>query len=162
MGESWKCNGEKPHRSRQRQINRYSKSCLCKQSKTTNSFTTYGQAAVQLLPGQQCSSCVMIIWQDKCCQFKHLPSFSSHLLLLKMMSHGVWHPFGQLGSLVLAVTPPNFLCTPTCSLVAQCVEHRQSRWQACKQCSTAIAALLCYQYYFPHKSKTQHPTSFYE
>lgn len=75
MGESWKCNGEKPHRSRQRQINRYSKSCLCKQSKTTNSFTTYGQAAVQLLPGQQCSSCVMIIWQDKCCQFKHLPFF---------------------------------------------------------------------------------------
>jgi len=32
-------------------------------------------------------------------------------LLLSMKPYGVEHPFGQLGSAVLAVSPPNFWCT---------------------------------------------------
>ena len=30
--------------------------------------------------------------------------------ILGMTSHGVEYPFGQFGSAVLAVSPPNFLC----------------------------------------------------
>jgi len=38
-------------------------------------------------------------------------SFFLQLLLLRMTSHGMGYPFGQLGSAVLAVSPPRFLCT---------------------------------------------------
>lgn len=58
--------------------------------------------------------------------------------------------------------PSQLLVNSSCSLVAEHVEQRRSWWQTCKQCSTATATLLCYQYYFHHKSKTQHPTGFYE
>ena len=35
----------------------------------------------------------------------------SPVYILGMTSHGMEYPFGQFGSPVLAVSPPNFLCT---------------------------------------------------
>jgi len=42
-----------------------------------------------------------------------LPSFFPLLSVLSMMSYGMEYPFGLLGSAVLAVSPPSFLCTPS-------------------------------------------------
>ena len=38
------------------------------------------------------------------------PSQLPPVYILGMTSHGLEYPFGQFGSAVLAVSPPNFLC----------------------------------------------------
>jgi len=59
----------------------------------------------------------MVTWEDK----RHLSERVSPILLLlphasymlSMASYGTEDPFGQLGSAVPAVSPPNSLCTPS-------------------------------------------------
>ena len=40
-----------------------------------------------------------------------LPGQLPPVYILGMMSHGTEYPFGQFGSAILAVSPPNFLCS---------------------------------------------------
>ncbi|PKU36209.1 pyruvate dehydrogenase isozyme 3 [Limosa lapponica baueri] len=49
-------------------------------------------------------------------------SFSPQLYIVSMKSYGMEYPFGQLGSAVLAVSPPNFLCSPPPSLLTDLVK----------------------------------------
>jgi len=42
---------------------------------------------------------------------KSAPSFFCQLYMLHMVLYGIGYPFGELGSAVLALSPPSFLCT---------------------------------------------------
>jgi len=54
----------------------------------------------------------MVTWEETSSLQTFLPSFlPPQLYMLSVMSYGMEHPFGQLGSAVLPVSPPNFLCT---------------------------------------------------
>ena len=44
-------------------------------------------------------------------QRSHPPDQLTPVDILSMTSYGMEYPFGQLGSAVLAVLPPSFLCT---------------------------------------------------
>lgn len=48
-----------------------------------------------------------------------LPPPLLQVLLLGVAPHGMGHTFGQLGSVVLTVSPLSFLCAPTLSLAGQ-------------------------------------------
>jgi len=66
------------------------------------------------------------------------------------------YPFGHRGSAVLAVHPHQLLTPPASSLREQSGEKALTLRQPC---SAAGKTLKCYQHWFSHKSKTQHPTS---
>lgn len=78
-----------------------------------------------------------------------------------MTFHGMRHPFGQLESAVLPVSPPSFQCNP--SLFTGGKEWNvEKALMLCKHCSAATAICLCYQNCFQHKSKLQPHTSYWE
>lgn len=54
-------------------------------------------------------SCVTVPWEEK---WHHI-TVSFLLYVLSMMSYGLEHPLGHLGSSAPAVSPPKFLCTHT-------------------------------------------------
>lgn len=56
------------------------------------------------------SSRISVTWDDKCHNL-NVPSFFVPSLLLNVMSCGMEYPFGQYGSVVLAVSPPHLLPT---------------------------------------------------
>lgn len=86
-----------------------------KQSKTSNSVTTFkGQAVVHPLPGKKGSS-IMEIWEKASAQMCHPSSLFPQLYLLNMMPYNTGNPRGELGSAVLAGFPPNSLYPqPSC------------------------------------------------
>lgn len=78
-----------------------------------NSFIpSHHRAGVQPFPGKQDSITLTVTYEEKIGNSEH-PPFLLHspALLLSTMSHSLRYPFGQLGSAVLAVSPPNFLYT---------------------------------------------------
>ena len=78
--------------------------------------------------------------------------FFPQLCMLSMLSYGMEYPFGQLGSAVPAVSPPNFLCTP--SLLAGGVGWgAEKALTQCEHCSAVTKTSLNYQHCFQHYSK---------
>jgi len=80
---------------------------------------------------------IAVTWEDK----KNItpkvpPFFFPQGLLLCMMSYGTGHPFGQLGSAVLPVSPPSHLCTPSL-LAGGVVQGVEKALTVCKHCSAA-------------------------
>jgi len=93
-----------------------------KQNKESNSFTTFHrQAGVQPSPGKQgfVTHNGYLGRQTPSLQMS-LPSSSPQLYIMSVMSYGMEHHFGQLGSAVPAVSSPKFSCIP--SLLAGGVE----------------------------------------
>jgi len=83
---------------------------------TRNSFTTsHRQAGVQPSPGKQGSiTCNCYLGrQTPSLQTSTSFFFFPRPYMLSMALYGMAYPFGQLGSAVPAVSPPNFLCTPS-------------------------------------------------
>lgn len=76
-----------------------------------------------------------------------------------VIQHGIYI-FGQFGSALPAVSPPNFLLTPS-SLAWRKGEERSGEnmkaLMLCKNCPQQ-PKLRCYQHHFIHKSHTQHHT----
>ena len=95
-----------------------SKSHVCKQAKQRiHSLLPIFRQVFSQLQESRAPSCVMVTWEDKLYHSERPPSFFfPQLYMLSMMSYGMEYPFGQLGSAVPAVSPPNFLCTPASSL----------------------------------------------
>ena len=57
-------------------------------------------------------SCLMVTWEDKCHHSEHLPP-SFFFPQVNIAEHDVIQYGISLWSAVLAVSPPNFLCTPS-------------------------------------------------
>jgi len=71
-------------------------------------------------------------------------------MLYVPMLYGMEYLFGQFGSAVLAVSPPNFLTTP--SLFTKGAEREKEKvLTLCKHCSATARTLLCYQCCFSHR-----------
>lgn len=66
---------------------------------------------LSLSQGSKGPSCLKIIWEDKCHHSKHAPL--PPLYTLSMMSYGMECCQGHLWLTVVAVSPPNLLCTPS-------------------------------------------------
>ena len=83
---------------------------------------------------------VTVTWKDKrhrseCC----LPTpflFPQAPYKLSMTSYGMKYPFGQFGSPVLCVSPPNSLCTPS-HPAGRAVREAEKALALCKHRSTA-------------------------
>jgi len=73
------------------------------------------QAGVQPSRGKQSSiKCNGYLGRQTSSLWKSTSScFLPQLYTLSMMLYGIEYPFGQLGSAVVAVSPPNFCCTPS-------------------------------------------------
>jgi len=84
-----------------------------------------------------------------------LPSSFHSFILLSMMSYGVEHLCGQLAvsPAVPAVSPPNFLCTPS-PLAGGAELEAEKAFTLCEHCSAMTKTSLCYQHCFQHKCKT--------
>ena len=113
-----------------------------------------GQAGVQPSPGKQGSITrngdlgrqTPSLWMS-------LPSsFFPQLYMLSMTSYGMEYPFGQFGSAVLCVSPPNFLGTP--SPLAGGVVWEAEKALALWKHHWAVTKMVCYQQCFQNKSKT--------
>ena len=80
-----------------------------------NSLLLIGRPVFSHLQENRAPSCLTVTWEDKChhSECPTLPSSFPSFFLLSMMSYGMGYPFGQLGSAVPAVSPPNFLCPPS-------------------------------------------------
>jgi len=79
--------------------------------------------------------------------------------MFSMTSHGTEHPFGQLGSAVLAVSPPRLLCTPSL-LLGRAVWEAEKPLTESKHYLATTKPSVCYQHYSHPKSKTQHCISY--
>jgi len=87
--------------------------CISKEKQGIHSLLPIGRQVFSQLQESRASSCVTVTWEDKM-PYLNVPPLSfffPQLYMLSMMSYGMEYPFGQLGSAVLAVSPPNFLCT---------------------------------------------------
>ena len=81
------------------------------------------------------------------------PSFFSPLLsMLSKTSYGMGYPSGQLGSAVLAVSPPNSVCILS-PLAGRVVWEAEKTLALCKQCSAITKTSLYYQHCFQHISR---------
>jgi len=76
--------------------------------------------------------------------------------LLGTTSYNTEYPFDQLGSDILAVSSSDLLLTP--SILGGGEQEKEKALTLCKQCSATAETLVCYQHWFSHKSKAQHPT----
>ena len=82
----------------------------------------------------------------------HLPTFSL-VLLLSMTSYGMEHPSGQLGSAVLTMSPPNFLCT-TSLHAGGVVWGAEKALNLCEHCSAIAKTSPYYQHFSTQIQKT--------
>lgn len=106
---------------------------------TRRSFpASCGWAGVQPSPGEQGSN--TLSGDSKCPPPLLLPP----LYLLSMMSHGLEYPWGQLWSLVLAVSPPSLPHTPSPS-PAWLHEGQKRPWLCANSVTTQTSVLstLC-------------------
>ena len=71
--------------------------------------------------------------------------------MLSIMSYGVGYPFGELGSAVLAVSPPSFLCPPR--LLAGGVGEAEKALTLCEHCSAVMETSLRYQQFLATNAK---------
>jgi len=74
-----------------------------------------GRQAFSHLQESRAPSHVMVTGEDKCCNSERspLPPSSPQLYMLSVTLYGMENPFGQLGSALTAVSPPNYFCTPS-------------------------------------------------
>lgn len=77
------------------------------------------------------------------------------------MSNGIGYLFGQLGSIVLPVSPTNFLPT-TRWLFGGAVWWTEMALTWYKHCSAMTKTWECYQHCCHHRSKPQHDTNYNE
>ena len=89
----------------------------------------------QLPPTDRWSACTWAV--------AALPT-SPPVWLLSKMSYGREYPFGQLGSAVPTVSPPNFLCTSNL-LTGRAVWEAEKALTLCKHCSAITKTSLYYQ-----------------
>jgi len=137
---------------------------ISKAKQGIQSLLPMGRQVYSHLQESRALSRVMITWEDKRHHSKSLPFLllSPPLLyMLSMTPYGMEYPFGQLGSAVLAVSPPSFLCTSSL-LTGRVVQEAEKPLTLCKHCSAITKTSLYYQHCFQHKSKTQTHTSYYE
>lgn len=94
-------------------------------------------------------SCIAVSWEDK----YHTPKHPLLLLYLRTafitehMSYGMEYSLGQLGSAVLALFPPSFLCTLN-HLVGRAAPEAETALALWEPCFAAAETLVCYQRYF--------------
>lgn len=71
------------------------------------------------------------------------------------------YPFGPLGSAVPAPSPPSILPTP--SLLTEVAKwETEKALMLCKDYSSVVKTLVCYQHQFGHQPKTQHCLDYHE
>ena len=118
--------------------------------------SSHGHAGIQPSPGKQGSITGNGYLGRQMPSGRTSPpsSFFPQLYTLSKVSYGLEYPFGQLGSAVLAVPPPSFLCPPRHSLVGW-GEKQKRALTLCKHRSAVTKTSLCYQHCFQNKSKTQ-------
>ena len=127
-----------------------------------HSLPPSGQAGAQLSPGQQGSITRNgYLGRQMPSLRTSLPSFFPQLYMLSMMSYGMEYPFGQLGSAVPAVSPPNLLCTSSL-FTGRVGWEAEKALTLCKHCWAITKTSLCYQRCFQHRSKTYPHTSYCE
>jgi len=103
---------------------------------------------------------IAVTWEDKCPHSK-CPLLLSPAFIAKhdVIRSGI--PLWSVGSVVLVVSSPNFLCTP--SLLTGGAEwETETTMTLCKHCSAVTKTFLRYQRCFRHKSKVWHTVSTYE
>jgi len=109
-------------------------------AKWIHSLLPIGRQVFNHLQESRAQSRIMVTWEDKHhhSESPPLPPPSSpQLYKLSMMSHGMEHSFGQLGSAVPAVTPPSFLCT-RCLLVGRSVWPAKKPLITLQQLKTSV------------------------
>ena len=74
-----------------------------------------GRQVFSHLQESRAPSHVTVTWEETNAITPNVPPsfFFPQLYMLSMTSYGLEYPCGQLGSAVPAVSPPNFLCTPS-------------------------------------------------
>lgn len=86
---------------------------------------------------------------------------SLHFLLLWGWHYMQWDPFDQLGSDVLAASPPSLLPTP--SLLSKGPKWETAKaLELYKDCLATAKTSVCYQHCFGHQSRTKHSIGCYE
>lgn len=78
------------------------------------------------------------------------------LMLSWVMTLCVGHPFGQLGSAVLAVSPPKLWCIP-CLLAGRTAWETEKTWMLCKHSWAITKKPLCYGDCFGAQIQTAAP-----
>lgn len=103
-----------------------------------------------------------VTWEDTCHNSKcpPLPPSARGFYCWTQMPYCLEHHFGQLGSAVLVVCPPNFLCTSSL-LSGRAVWEAEKALLVCMPCS-ATTNHSCVISTVHHKSKTYPCTSYYD
>ena len=116
---------------------------MTKQIKCVYSLLSTGRKVFSHFLESRASACLAVTWEDKCHNHEH-PFF---LCLLHVMLYGMEYPSMQLGSAVLAVSPPSSLPTTHSQLAEVSRVGKKETLMPCNLCSATAKALMCYQYF---------------
>ena len=120
---------------------------VSKAKQRINSLLPIGRQVFSHLQESRAPSRVTVTWEDKHHHSERppIPSSSPSFLLLSMTSYGMGYPFGQLGSAVPAVSPPNLLPTPSL-LTGRAEQQKEKASMLRRHCSATAKTRGCCQH----------------